>query len=101
MIKSKALDGILDDIDAVLVIESIGAEMGELTKARKMVQNSRIVAVDPGGSVKFEKVDANITATSSMLEIINLTFEVYMYKEDLFTIDGITKMYQNIGATCK
>lgn len=86
LLKSKALDGILDDIDAVLVIESIGAEMGELTKARRMVQNSRIVAVDPGGSVKFEKVDANITATSSMLEIIRKDVQDDTNTVDLTTV---------------
>lgn len=70
MLKSKGIDSLIDDIDAVLVVEGISPEMGELTKARKMVQNSRIVSVDIGGKAHFEKVNADISASVQQLELI-------------------------------
>lgn len=70
LVKSKGLDSVLDDIDAVLVVEDISPELDELTKARQIVQNSRIIAVEQGGSAHFEKVDANIEAIRDELDLI-------------------------------
>lgn len=70
MVKSKAIDSVIDDIDPIIVIEGIGAEMGELQKAREMIKNSGIMTIDPGGDAKYLKVDANITAAEQELEII-------------------------------
>ena len=86
MTKSKGIDSILDDIDAVLVIEGIGAEMGELSRARKLVQNSRIVAVDPGGSAKFEKVNSDISAIVSQLDVIRKDIQDNTNTVDVTTI---------------
>lgn len=71
LVKSKGLDSILDDIDAVLVVENISPELDDLVKARKIVQNSRIVSVEPGGGAHFEKVDANIQAIEQELDLIS------------------------------
>ena len=62
MLKSKSIDSLLDDIDAVLVVEDISPEMGEITRARKLVQQSRIMTIDKGGKAYFIKVDANVNA---------------------------------------
>ena len=70
MIKSKTIDSLIDDIDPVIVIEGIGAEMGDLQEARQMIKNSQIMAIDPGGDAKYLKVDANIQAAAQQLEII-------------------------------
>ena len=84
--KSKGIDSILDDIDAVLVVEDISPEMGELASARKMVQNSRIVSVERGGKAHFEKVDANITAIAQQLELIKKDIQDNTSTVDLTTI---------------
>lgn len=86
MVKSKAIDSILDDIDAVLVVEGISAEMGELSRARKMVQNSRIVAIDPGGKAYFEKVNSDVTAIAQELELIKKDIQDNTSTVDLTTI---------------
>lgn len=70
LVKSKGIDSILDDIDAVLVVEDISAELHELAMARKMVQNSRIISVEAGGNAHFEKVDIDIQAIRDELDII-------------------------------
>ena len=86
MLKSKGIDSLLDDIDAVLVIEDISPEMGELARARKILQNSRIVSVDKGGNAHFEKVDADITAIAQQLEIIKKDIQDNTSTVDLTTI---------------
>lgn len=70
LVKSKGIDSILDDIDAVLVVKDISAELSELTLARKMVQESRIISVDSTGDAHFEKVDINIQAIRDELDLI-------------------------------
>ena len=86
MVKSKGIDSILDDIDAVLVVEGIGAEMGELARARRIVQNSRIIAIDPGGSAKFEKVNSDITAIARQLDLIKKDIQDNTNTVDVTTI---------------
>lgn len=86
MLKSKSIDSLIDDIDAVLIVEDISAEMGELTRARKILQNSRIMAVEKGGNAHFEKVDADITAIAQELELIKKDIQDNTSTVDLTTI---------------
>lgn len=86
MLKSKSIDSLIDDIDAVLVVEDMSPEMGELSRARKMLQNSRIMTVDKGGSAHFEKVDANVQAIAQELELIGKEIQDNTSTVDLTTI---------------
>ena len=86
MLKSKGIDSLIDDIDAVLIVEEMSAEMGELTKARKMLQNSRIMVVDRGGNAHFEKVNADIQALAQQLEILRKDIQDNTNTVDLTTI---------------
>ena len=76
MLKSKSIDSLLDDIDAVLVVEDISPEMGEITRARKLVQNSRIMTVDKSGKAYFIKLDANVQAITQELELIGKKIQI-------------------------
>lgn len=87
LVKSKGLDSILDDIDAVLVVEDVSAEMGELSRARKLLQNSRIMAVEKGGNAHFEKVDANIDAILKQLELLAKDIQDNTNTVDVTTIE--------------
>ena len=86
MLKSKSIDSLLDDIDAVLVVEDMSPEMGELTRARKLVQQSRIMVVDKGGKAEFIKVDANVEAVAQELELIGKEIQDNTSTVDLTTI---------------
>ena len=86
MLKSKSIDSLLDDIDAVLVVEDMSPEMGELTRARKLVQQSRIMVVDKGGKAGFIKVDANVEAVAQELELIGKEIQDNTSTVDLTTI---------------
>ena len=86
MLKSKSIDSLLDDIDAVLVVEDMSPEMGELTRARKLVQQSRIMVVDKGGKAGFIKVDANVQAVAQELELIGKEIQDNTSTVDLTTI---------------
>lgn len=85
--KSKGLDSIFDDIDAVLIVEDISPELDDLTRARQIVQNSRIMAVEQGGSAHFEKVDINIEAIRDELDIIKKDIINDTNTVDLTTIE--------------
>ena len=108
MVKSKAIDSILDDIDALLVVEGIGAEMGDLQNARQMVKNSRIVAIDPGGNVKFEKVNTDISQIAQELEIIRKDIIDNTSTVDLTTIqlgtnpsgEAMKAFYESLNTWC-
>ena len=86
MLKSKSIDSLLDDIDAVLVVEDISPEMGEITRARKLVQNSRIMTVDKSGKAYFIKLDANVQAITQELELIGKKIQDNTSTVDLTTI---------------
>lgn len=86
MIKSKSIDSILDDIDPTVVIKGIGAEMGELAQARKMIQNSRIISIEVGGDVSVLKVDTDVTSVAKQLEIIRKDIQDNTNTVDLTTI---------------
>jgi len=58
-------------------------EKGQVPKSTEL--NSAIVLLFAFVCLK----NFGINLYTSMLEVINLTFEVYMYKEDLFTVNGI------------
>lgn len=85
-LKSKSIDSLLDDIDPTLVVEGISPEMGELTKTRKMIQNSRIVSVDPGGKAYNLKTETDISAIAQELEIIKKDIQDNTSTVDLTTI---------------
>lgn len=86
LVKSKSLDSILDDIDAVIVVEGISAEMGELARARKIIQNSRIMSIDTGGSASVLKVDTDVQKIATELEIIKKDIQDHTSTVDLTTI---------------
>lgn len=69
-LKSKSLDSLIDDIDPTIVVKSISAEMGELARARKLIQNSRIMSVDADGGASVLKVNTDISQIAQELEII-------------------------------
>lgn len=85
-LKSKSIDSLLDDIDPVLILEAVSPEMGELERTRKMIQNSRIAVLDPGGNAHFEKVNTDITAIAKQLEIIKKDIQDNTSTVDLTTI---------------
>ena len=70
LIKSKGMDSILDDIDAVLMVKNISAELNDLAKARKIIQNSRIVSVEDDGDAKYLTVDLDTASVKEELDLI-------------------------------
>lgn len=108
MLKSKSIDSLLDDIDATIVIEGIGAEMGELSEARRMIQNSRIIALDIGGKAYNLKTDTDISQVASELEIIKKDIQDNTSTVDLTTIklgtnpsgESMKSFYESLNTWC-
>lgn len=71
LVKSKGLDSIFDDIDAVLLVKNISAELSDLATARKIIQNSRIVSVEDEGDAKYLTVNLDMSAVEKTLDLIN------------------------------
>ena len=69
-LQSKSVDALLDDIDPVLVVEGISSEMGEITRARQIMQNSRMVSLDADGKAYYVQVEPDITAVQAKLEML-------------------------------
>lgn len=107
-LKSKSIDSLLDDIDATIVIEGIGAEMGELVQARRMIQNSRIIALDIGGKAYTLKTDTDITQVESELDIIKKDIQDNTSTVDLTTIqlgtnpsgESMKAFYESLNIWC-
>lgn len=108
MLKSKSIDSLCDDIDATTVIEGIGSEMGELSQARKMIQNSRIIAIDIGGKAYNLKNDTDISQVASELEIIKKDIQDNTSTVDLTTIklgtnpsgESMKSFYESLNTWC-
>lgn len=108
MLKSKALDSLADDIDPTVVIEGIGSEMGELVKARKLIQNSRIIALDPGGKADVLKVNTDISQVIQQLELLKKDILDNTNTVDLTTIqlgtnpsgNAMKSFYESLNTWC-
>lgn len=108
MVKSKAIDSILDDIDPLIVIEDISPEMGELLEARKKIQNSRIMTVDKGGKAYPLKIETDISQVVQQLEIIKKDIQDNTSTVDLTTIklgtnpsgESMKSFYESLNTWC-
>lgn len=108
MLKSKALDSLADDIDPTITIEGIGAEMGELVKARKLIQNCRIIALDPGGKADVLKVNTDISQVIQQLELLKKDIIDNTNTVDLTTIqlgtnpsgNAMKSFYESLNTWC-
>ena len=108
MVKSKAIDSILDDIDPLIVIEDISPEMGELIEARKKIQNSRIMTVDKGGKAYTLKIETDISQVVQQLEIIKKDIQDNTSTVDLTTIklgtnpsgESMKSFYESLNTWC-
>ena len=69
-LQSKAVDGLQDDIDAVLKLVNVSPEMGDLSRARQIMQNSRVVSVDAEGDADYIRNTPDITAMAQMLDVL-------------------------------
>ena len=108
MLKSKAIDSLIDDIDPTIVIKNIGAEMGELEKARRIIQNSRIMVVDNTGGADVLKVNTDISQVLAQLEIIKKDIQDNTNVVDLTTIqlgtnpsgNAMKSFYESLNIWC-
>lgn len=85
-VKSKGIDGILDDIDPILVITDMSAEMGELKRARQIAKDLRMLVIDNGGRADFISANVNTQTIAQQLEIIKKDIQDNTSTVDLTTI---------------
>jgi len=86
MLKSKSIDSLIDDIDPVIIIKDISADMGELARARDIIRNARIMTVESTGGAEALKVNTDISQVANELEIIKKDIQDNTSTVDLTTI---------------
>lgn len=103
-LRSKSVDSLLDDLDAVLALEGYSPELGDLVKQRQIMQNSRIVAIGTGGKAYYVQAKPDITAVQQELE--GLKKEIREFGQSVDTQDvkfgsnpsgvALKSMYQDL-----
>ena len=69
-LQSKTVDALLDDIDPVLAIEGMSPDIEDITKARRLVKNSRVMTVEKEGSVYYVQSNTDTTSIQQILEFL-------------------------------
>lgn len=67
-LQSKSVDGLIDDIDPVLLLKGMSAEIKDLAEARYLIKNLRIASVESDGDARYIQVNPDISATQTKLE---------------------------------
>ena len=70
MLMSKTADSLIDDIDPVLLLKNISADIKDLQQARDIIKNLLIASVEGDGDAKYLQVRADINANKADLELI-------------------------------
>lgn len=67
-LQSKSVDGLIDDIDPILLLKGMSADIKDLAEARYLLKNLRIASVESDGDAKYLQVNPDITAVQTKLE---------------------------------
>lgn len=69
-LNSKSIDSLLDDIEAILVMKNMSAEIHDLQEARELLNALKMAAVDDDGDVKYLQSNISIDNVQKKLESI-------------------------------
>lgn len=67
-LQSKSVDSLIDDIDPVLLLKGMSAEIKDLVEARELLKSVLIAAVESDGDAKYLQVNPDISAIQQKLE---------------------------------
>lgn len=81
-LQSKTVDSLIDDIDPVIVLKNISAEIGGLVATRNLLKSSRIAALDENGDASYLQVNTDISATEQKLEHLRKDIREFSFSVD-------------------
>ena len=67
-LESKMVDGLLDDMEPILMIEDITADYKKLLVMRNMLKTSQMATIDKGGKAYYLQVRPDVTAIHTTIE---------------------------------
>lgn len=76
-LNSKSTDGLIDDIEPILLMRGVSGDVGELSSAKNLLKTLRIASVDKDGDAHYVSVDPNITAIQQKLEHLRKEIREY------------------------
>jgi len=71
---SKSIDTLIDDIDAVIAVKGMSAEVKDLIEARELLSTVKMVAVEENGDVSY--LQANISIDNIQKKLENLKKDI-------------------------
>ena len=70
MVFSRGIDGIIDDLDPLLVIKDMSSELNTIIETRELIRMTRLASVSPDGDVHFVSAQTNLTSHLSALQAL-------------------------------
>lgn len=70
VLASKSIDGLVDDLDPVLILKGISPEVGDLIEARELAKMTRTISLDTDGDANYIQAQTAIDAHLKELEAL-------------------------------
>src|SRR5690606_10588092 len=69
-LNSKSVDSLIDDIEPIMVLKGMSAELHDLTEAQELLNQLKITAVEDNGDVSYLQAKIDIEKVQKKLENI-------------------------------
>lgn len=67
-LQSKSVDSLIDDIDAIILLKGMSAEIKDLIEARQILSTLKIASVDENGDASYLQANINVDNVQKKLE---------------------------------
>ena len=68
LLDSKSVDGLIDDLDPILVLKAISPQVGDLIEARELAKMTRTISVDSDGDASYIQAQTPIQSHLQKME---------------------------------
>lgn len=77
ILASKSIDGLVDDLDPILVLKGISPEVGDLIEARELAKMTRTISLDTDGDASY--IQAQTAIDAHIRELENLRRDIIKF----------------------
>lgn len=70
VLNSRSVDGLIDDLDPILVLKGISSEVGDLIEARELAKMTRTISVDSDGDASYIQAQTPIQSHLQKMEAL-------------------------------
>ena len=79
---SKSVDGLIDDLDPLLVFKGVSPSVGDLLEARELAKMTRTISLDTDGDAHYIQADTSIDAHLKELQMLRRDIMKFGYGVD-------------------